>query len=301
MRPRPTLSSFAFVGCALLAAATPTPTGDPAAFEAALTQTRSLISTEKCKAARACIDKALADHQGAQYVRDHLADVEEVLRHCASGLNCPRKEAKEVLCGGVQSYDRKSGAIDVVYKKDKAAAKSKNAVLGFPCDDFETKISTTESKLPFVGPYSFELRGSALGQTPPKIHAAITDAQHYEIKFDAGATSKIELIVGEGKPQVLAMANDIFNVARPYVLKVAVRATTLDASVNGKGILSAPKEETQFGRFGYCDLGGLEEIRVSGTVDPAWIEARVDAQTKACREKFEEGYDVKRDLPDWLR
>lgn len=295
------LIAAASVACLVLASVpSPRVRTDLAAFEAGWKQTDALLSKEKWKEARAHVAALLAAHEGARYVIDRRADVEDVLRQCALGIACPRKTPKEALLGTVVSYDRKSGSIEAVYKRAKGGAKSK-AGADFPGGDFEGGGTTADWRPPFVGPYAIELRGSALGQVSPRVRVAIAGNERYEVEFNGGDMSTIEHFRGDEEPRVVAECTDLINVARPYTLKVRVSASTIEAFFGSNRMLSASKESHLFGRFGFQNLANLEEIRIEGKVDAAWVESRIDELTAACRDEFLETYDVKLDFPQWLR
>ncbi|MCE9593227.1 MAG: hypothetical protein K8S98_03440 [Planctomycetes bacterium] len=270
-------------------------------FEASLAKAQKLGDAGKWADARKATFASLQEHDGQAYVREHLDDVKALLTRSFVEIACPPRKLDDVLCGEVVAYDAKKGDIELRYKQTKPKGKDAKSAEPFPCGDFEVRAADHDLIVPFVGPYTAELRGSALGSLDPFVRVAVTSGERYEVALRSGNSSQILHYRGDRAGASVAGCTDIVNCARPYVIKVVVGKATLEAYFNGKRLLSAGHELDDFGRLGFRDLLGLEEIRVSGKVDVAWVDERVKAANDECRSKVEKEYDVSHDLPKWLQ
>lgn len=270
-------------------------------FEAALAKAQQLGDAGNCVDARKATFASLKEHDGQAYVREHLDDVKALLTRSFVEIACPPRKLEDVLCGEVVAYDAKKGDLELLYKRPKAKTKDAKDDAPFPCDDFETVGANRDLSVPFDGPYTVELRGSALGALDPFVRVGVTGAERYEVSLCTGNASRILYYRGDRAGVELAGCTDLLNASRPYALKVVVGKAKLEAYFNGKRVLSADRALEHFGRLGFRDVLGLDEIRVSGQVDVAWVEARIKAANDECRAKVEKEYDVAHDLPKWLQ
>lgn len=279
-------------------------------FEAALQQVERMMGAHKCKEAKALLQQKLAEHADQVYVREHLAAIRVSLKRCSFEIAFPRKGVEDVLCGEVLSYEPKKGYIELRYKKadppkgeapkGEVAGDARKSNTSFTCGDFEKVGTESVLKLPFRAPYFVEFDGKAMEQLNSTVRLGIGREATYSITYDFGSLSTIKRCVGE-ESTCIASSSTFSNVMRPYKIRVSVRAKQIDAAHNGKRIVLADAVGDTSGRFGFAQFANLEEIRVSGQADRAWIDARIEERTKVDLTEFEKTYAAEADLPEWLR
>lgn len=292
---------FAIAGFALVSGRSADKSAD---FGASLDQVARMMDAHKWKEAKALLRAKLDEHAGQDYVRASLAKVRETLKRCSFEIAMPHQGLEDVFCGDVLDFDAKTGQIELRYKKSEPqqdgeakAAEKKNA--SFDGCDFEKIGKESVLKLPFVGPHIVEFDGKAMDQIEPTVRLGVGTKSTYLVTYAFGNLSKIELCAGTNC-QTIASSSTFSNVMRPYKIKVSVREKQIDALHNGKRIVQSDRAGP-FGRFGFAQFANLEEIRVSGIADTAWITARIDERTKLALAEFEKAYDAEADLPEWLR
>lgn len=263
-------------------------------FTAALAQVQKLLDGHRWKDAKALLGTTLEAHVDQAYVRERLDTVRAMTTLCAFELAHPDKGVKGILCGEVADYDPKTGAIELRWERAQA---SKGR---FPCDDFESTPQGYVLRMPFDGPHSIELSGKELGQKIPYLLGCVEGERYYEASLDAGSGNEITRVEGEARKSV-GSTTTIFNVARPYVLKLAVRANQIEASHNKARLIQVEKAKDEFGRVGFRAVFDPQKIVVTGKARRTWIDEQVEALRKKEREEFDKTYAVEADLPAWLR
>jgi hypothetical protein len=117
----------------------------------------------------------------------------------------------------------------------------------------------------------------AIGQKVPMIRVCIEGERAYEVKLDAGSASTIERVEGKARTPV-SFSTNIYNVIRPYTIKVTVRETQIDASHNGSRLVLGEKDKEEFGRVGFKDVLDPLKIEVRGKVQTTWIDEQIEAR-----------------------
>jgi hypothetical protein len=280
---------------AFIAALAPTGSSDGSGdFAVALDQVQKHIDAQRWKEAKAALTTALDAHGDQPYVRERLDAVRTMMGACAFGLGSPKRTVADVFCGEVASYEAKTGEIELRWDRSKSP-KGK-----FPCGDFELVAGSALLKVPFDGPHSIVISGKAIGEMVPILRACIEGDRAYEAELDASSRNRLARVQGDQR-KALADTTTIFNVARPYALKLTVRVNQIDVSHNGARLMLAEKTKDEYGRLGYAGVLDPQKIVVQGKVRTAWIEEQLGEVRKKDRAAFDAKYDVNVDLPEYLR
>ena len=300
------------IACVLLflplSGASPPVADGESEFQAALDLVQRRMDSSKWKEARTLLDESLAAHQGKDYVLGRLALVQGCFQRIAFGSTHPRKEAKDVLHGEVLDWDARKSEIRLRYRREDAVRwpqpdepiRAGRKRPSFPLGDFAEEGEYLVLAVPFDGPHQVQFRGSAVGDTNPRILVCLGDQGSYRMTYDASEASTIVHVTKDGE-DTLAYNGKFFNVRRPYKLKASVFQKNMTLAYDGAKLLDAPKPPTTWGRLGYRTISNLEEILVTGQVQAGWIEKRIQEATDKEWAEFIGGYDVKADLPGWLR
>ncbi len=80
---------------------------------------------------------------------------------------------------------------------------------------------------------------------------------------------------------------------------VKVGQGQVDLLFDKKSMLRAKRRKGDFGQVGYFK-GAVEEIVLEGTIEPAWLEGRIDEELAKQRETFAQSFQTAKELPAWL-
>jgi hypothetical protein len=87
---------------------------------------------------------------------------------------------------------------------------------------------------------------------------------------------------------------------RPYSFKVVVTAGSVTAAYNEKVLARAERRKGPFGQFGFTSFENLDEVVVSGQIEPAWIAGQIDERVQRDWRAFRARFDPFAELPAWL-
>lgn len=269
--------------------------------EAILDQAHKAMEAGRFKEARELLVTKLAEHKDAAYLKPKLESLRADLKTCAFRIAYPRKQLRELIDGVLTVADPKLLQVSIAYdRKDRESAKPARK---FPGPDFETKGEDSVSRYAFDGPYSVQFTGTRLGTTPivtvcREVVEEVEQCYLFEM-CRQGLTCLDRLLGAEARN--IANSTNTFDVRKPYVMKVAVRDTQIEAFLGGKRVVVGAKEAGHFGRLGFRKFVELERIEISGRLDRAWMEAETEARSAADRIEFEKSWDPNKELPEWAR
>lgn len=299
-----TLALAALLGLALAHAdlAQPQSTLDRKAdYEAVRRQIQMALDSGRYRDAKDLLVTKLAEHQGADYLREDLEAIRADVKTCSFRLAYPRKLLRELIDGDLKLADAKTGQVTIVY--DRKEREAKKPPLAFPGADFESIGADLQTKYSFDGPYTVQFTGSRLGLTPiVRVGIERKDDVFESFLFEinrAGLTC-LDRVQGEDVSNITNCTND-FDIRKPYVMKVCVREAQIEAFLNNRRVVVGKKPPAHYGRLSYRSFSELERIEIAGKLDRRWIDDQVEARSRVDLAEFEKTYDAKADLPDWLR
>jgi hypothetical protein len=284
---------------ALSGAARPLAAPDKKAdFDALLKQAKASLDTGRYKEAKEILVTKLADHKGADYVKEKLESIRADVKTCSFRLAFPPKQLADLLSGDVSGYDPKTGQVTITY--DRKAKEAKKPPEKFPGGDVTDVSGENQFKYPFAGPFTLTFQGKALTENCPLVRVCIREDESLLFELDRKGLTCLDRMKGDVADGEVSMTN-IYNVLRPYTLKIAVRETQFEALLDGKRVLVGDKPKGVFGPARYWSVKNLDRIEVSGKIDKEWIQGQIDGRSKVDLVEFEKTYDAKADLPEWLR
>lgn len=104
---------------------------------------------------------------------------------------------------------------------------------------------------------------------------------------------------GEPEPDRYAHVKFPMHYDGGFDVEVRVYPTNIRCKVNGKLVAKIRKKSEEAGKIA-LDFPSFETIEIEGTVDPSWLQGRVDEARRAAFDEFVATYDPKQTLPAWL-
>ncbi|MFH2000695.1 MAG: tetratricopeptide repeat protein, partial [Planctomycetota bacterium] len=283
--------------------------GDEKAFLDDLKKTRDLIDNGRWDRASKLLTKLLEDHANQDYVLAKQLEIEDCVETCAFWEDYEQPQYKDLLSGQLLSYKESSGAIKIRYTPDTMEdfAKAKDK------DNAYTRTSAFVHPALFDGPYTIEVKGSrhpSIDSPLVPFFIACLDADGYfrivtgKKGEGSGRTTtwlppKASFVTKEKTENLEEKACSPATPNKPFVLKLKVTATKVAAYFENKEIISVKKPKDLYGRAGFMGMP-FDEVIISGIVQPAWLQGLRDADMQTARLKFEERYNPKHYLPEWL-
>ncbi len=261
-------------------------------LRATLHDARASIDAGRPESARRAILTAV-EHQADEprAVARHWAEVEELLSLATFWQGYELPEPEDVVSGDLLSYDARSGSIKLRYRGDSGDERWKR--------DFAASEGIFTHPLKFTGTYHVELSGAKLPdvRNRPTVVVGYDWNTAYAVTF--GDYARILRLEG-GQPEVLDDRTLMLVRDEPYSFKVSLGATTVTAFYNRKRIFRVKRPKGEYGQFGFLNMQALQEVTITGEVEPSWIAGLIDEHKNTAWAAFLERYDARDDLPPWV-
>ena len=276
----------------------------PHAFDDGLQLVRAELDAGNCEKGMADLKVLLKAHEDANYARARSEEVQELMRSLACGTKFKRPKAKDLVCGDLQKWSPDSGKIRIKYTPK-------------TCKDFEKRGGLFYFPALLTGPFTLEIKGKSYPSKEKEIprivlggsqHPDTGKDQTWTIDFSPPRTSK-------GKKK-LVFANFVYangleeetiskksatakKKGKPYKLVMKCARTRIAVTLNSRNMGTAKKDKRVYGYLSFR-AGGWTEAKLTGQVDPAWIQGRLDEILRKQLADFESAYDPEEHLPEWL-
>jgi len=277
-----------------------------AVFVAALDRVKANLAIGNAVDAMKMLLDALESHRGEDYVIGKRAMVEDLARRVAFRQKIKPPEPQSVVKGKLRKFISSSGAIEIAYKS------------GEPNDLVDKGAGTLVFPAHFRGPYTVTVKGDAYpgsaAESPAIEVGAAEDAKakqprgwiiNFGIPMVDDGTRKVWVpprifyLLGSERKQLFQAASHPATIGRTFRLDALVSATRVAGSINGTSIGSVPKTDPEYG-YAAVHVADWKEILIQGQIEPAWIQAKLDAIVDGQRKDFDAGFDVKNVLPTWI-
>lgn len=291
-------------------------------FQARLAEAQRALAARRFEQAEALVHAAVEAHPGEDHVLYDWFEVEDLIADAVFWRDYETPKPAEVVRGRLLSWDASSGKIKIRYRRadghlvtppddsdedegeEEGAEEATRAAES--AGDFFGSEDMLLHPLVFKGPYTIELEGEELAprtELPLALVAWRWDSlqgleygQAYGVVFGE-PTHIFEL--AEGNLGLLGSGSTLIRYRRPYSFKVGVTKSTISASYNDKQIVRVEREKGEFGQFGFSSFEGLDEVVVSGEIEPSWITGLVDERVQQDVRAFRERFDPFSHLPAW--
>ncbi len=280
-----------------------TVTGSPAfgqsraSLEASLAQVGTLLDDGRWEDAKGMLLSALEEHEGERYVPYYWTEIEEAVASSVYQIDHEPFEPADVVAGELLSWDPRSGKIRLRYRNGRGlAVTAKDAATRG--DFIKAGKDFYVHPALFKDAYTIELSGEMAHHELPIVLVGFDWADGYGVFFGAGFTTAFEF--EDGDSVVLHSTSSSRKGGKPYHLKVRFDAKSLSAHAGRKQLLKIKHQESEFGRFGFANLGGLDEVVITGEIEPSWISGLIDDAEQDAWDDFRERFDPFEVLPSWL-
>ncbi|MCC6672366.1 MAG: DUF1570 domain-containing protein [Planctomycetes bacterium] len=284
---------------------------DEAGFKAGFAQVRGLRDKGDWRAARKLLDQLLAAHSGAGYVRVRRGEIEDVVRGLAFQQQVGTPDVRRLIQGEIASHDPGSGQIRLRYVPGRL-------------DDFVQPQGGRAEDQPefrhpitFKGVHSIEVKGDSHPGVPygesyyqPYLFVCARDAGSYalliELPAERGGSAKDFLLMKlvftgpSGRETVAEATFRDVRYGQRYAWKLTATASEIRATLNGKLVVRAARKDKGFGSVGFSFPKGWSEVLIEGLSEPSWLQGRIDADLHKAREGFDQRFDPRKVLPEWL-
>ena len=266
-------------------------TGAPA-FEEGMKVAQGLLERGQCAEGRKRLKKLLDEHARAAYVLGRRVQIEELMRQLAFGAAVPQPDPKKIVSGELLQWNARDGTIKIRYThatmKDWASEDGKMYV----------------HPAAFRGPHTITIKGSRYTGTGADVF--VCESPDGYIAVAAGLAGKYYAHMssgrrGEEEPNDLTgRCESPAEGGRPYTIRVAVGETEVACSYQNKSFMRASKKRDCWGSLAF-DVGGVfDEVLITGKVEPSWIQGLVDKERHERLAEFDQRWQPKDDLPEWL-
>lgn len=276
-------------------------------FVAALDRVKANLAVGNADDAMKMLLDALEAHRGEDYVIGKRAMVEDLARRVAFRQKVKPPEPQSVVKGKLRKFISSTGAIEIAYKS------------GEPNDLVDKGGGTLMFPAHFRGPYTVTVKGDAYpGSTNEVPLIEVGAAEDPKTKQPRGWVLGFGMpTIDDGRQKRWALPHIVYvlgsdrkelvqgpvihpaTIGRPYRLDALVSGTRVSGSINGTTMGSVPKTDPEYG-FAMIRVADWKEILIQGQIEPAWIQAKLDAIVDGQRKDFDAGFDIKKVLPAWI-
>lgn len=292
--------------CAPLAPALPAQEDRPDVFEVELKRIRSKMEQGQWARAEGQLQAILRSHAGQPYVREHLGEIELILKRCQFWPNHEEVDVGALLKGELLHLDRKRGSLKLRYQTPGQMDYASGAGSGIQ-----------PFAISFSGPYSIELKG----EETASLAVCLESDSAITVEFGVTPSEKptgyqpdpsrvierwVEITTisvdrrGERRERTERKEFTTRGEGATPDLKIEVDAYRVTTRFDGKEILAVRKDRTLFGGFGFrSGQPHSDDVLVEGEA-PVWIQAQRDKQAIGPMREFDRAWKLEDHVPAWL-
>jgi tetratricopeptide (TPR) repeat protein len=277
----------------------------PHVFDDGIQAARRELQTGDCKLGLAALQALLESHRGRDYAKGRRAEIEELMRQLACGAEFERPDPEDMLSGKLERWSPESGAIRIKWTPETKK-------------DFEERGGLLYLPARLVGPFKFEVKGKTYTTSADALprmvlagdqHPETGRTQGWTIEFGVPSANKRErkalvparIRHADGTSEETLVEKDRVGgkAGKAYKLVLRVTKTKITAAVGSRRIGSIKKPPEVFGYLAFS-AWSWTEAKLTGVIDPDWLQERVDEVLHTQLEAFEKSYDASKHIPDWL-
>ena len=280
--------------------------GDAAAFEKAVDRLHKDCKREQFVSGLRRLQSLLERHEKQPYVLARRVEIEDLAERFAFGAAYEAPVANDVLAGKVVRFDPSTGYLKLVIEEDRQddLQRVQGGLLALPAKT--------------AGPFLLEIRGarypSETNGAPQMILTGdrlpgTNREQTWVMVFgtpprtqgsrEVWLPASITHVDGSTREELGSQDVVSIPVGKAYRLQLKATETQLKIAVNGKTLCTGRKAKGVWGFLAF-EAPTWTTLTFSGTIEPAWIQDRLDKAVLAQRQAFERTWDPQTVLPAWL-
>jgi hypothetical protein len=285
---------------AILALSFLLPPQDPEAFAAGLEKVRTQMERRQWDKAYDALRALLSANESAPHALLAGDSIREDMKRIVFWRGRAELDPATLVNGELKKY--KDGKLEVIYQ-------------GKDLRDWEVRGNYCYFPALFDGPYTVVLKLRSHPNEAP-VSMAVGADQSPWVRVSGGLQeplgkdgryfpASVDLIRGEND-EVTIEENKQTTVmpSKAAEFKLDVTATKIILAHDGKKLLEAKRPKMEYGTFAFFGIPAADratvEIRISGAVQPAWMQNKIDAALQGARDKFDASYKEDAHLPAWL-
>lgn len=285
---------------ALLALSFLLPPQDPQAFASGLTKVRTQMERRQWDKAYETLGALLSANEDSAHAHLEAESIREDMKRIVFWRGRPEPDPAALVAGELKKY--KDGKLEVTYQ-------------GRNMSDWQVTKDYCYFPAIFDGPYSVVLKLRSHPNQNPVAMIVGADQEPY-LRVSGGLQkplgqdgrffpAAIDLMDGEKGEERLDENEQIqVSPSKAVEFKLDVSIAKITLSHDGKKILEARRPKTDYGAFAFFGIPATDlvatEIRITGSVQPAWMQNKMDAALQGERERFDREYQESAHLPAWL-
>lgn len=296
---------------ALVLVPAPVRAGDPVvdaeAFEKSLKRIYGYQKRKRFKEGAAELIKLLKTHERRPWALGHRAEIEDLTERLAFGAAFPPPKPQDVVRGKIEKYEESKGYIRIRYDSETAAGDLRRDKAGYHYFPARARGSYLLEINGESYPRSFDLAPAveiAAGEHPKSMRAqnwyiGFGSPKRLEAEVERWLPARIVYRDGSKERTVSESATCPAVVGERYQMQVKVNETRIDAALNRTPIGTAKKSPGLYGELRFRAYG-WDTLLFAGTIEPSWIQDRLDQVVQKQLAKFQRTYTRDDHLPAWL-
>ncbi len=277
----------------------------PHALDDGMQAARHALLHGDVKKAAAAFQTLLEAHKPKDYAKARKGEIERLLMELACGTKHKRPKMKDLLGGTLKRWSAETGTFLIVY----TPSTSKN---------LETRAGMTHIPARLNGPFSLEIKGASYptsdSETPRIVFGGDEDpesgnAQSWTASFSTPkksrgraapkVTAKLVQVDGSKETTLSERSASVGKPGKPYKLVTKFSKKKITLTLAARSFGNAKKLKPHWGFLAFR-AGGWTDLKLSGTIDPAWIHDRLEEVFRVQLADFEETFDASSVVPGWL-
>lgn len=276
-----------------------------ASFERALERIHEQLKKERFEPALQALEKLLKTHPRTPYAWSRRAELEDLAFRLAFGRRYGAPSAADVVSGRLLSWDRQTGYISIIYTPGNAAdLKRSGGMWQFPprirgsflLQIYGKEYPYTTDDAPQVAFGGDPHPGT---KEPQSWHLIFGMPRYVEGDMEVWLPASIVHRDGAGRKKIPASGPTGAKRGKPFKLQLKVTEIAIGAGLNGKTWGRARKPRGVWGTLAFS-APGWDRMAFTGTIEPAWIQSRLDQVVQRQLSEFKRSYQPSDVLPAWL-
>ncbi len=280
--------------------------GDAQAFERAVERIHGCCKKEQFKSALRKLESLLRKHERQSYARARRAELEDLAERISFGLQYEAPDVDDVVSGRVEKWDCEKGYLHVRYTPTTDGDLD-------PGQGGWTRLPGT-----VTGPFLLEVTGNAYPGRPSSAPRMLLSGgidprskrpQSWLVVFGTPRREigdRIEWMParilhydGERERKIVQLDDVPIEAGVRFKVQLKVTKSLITVGINGKTMFNRRRSKNVYGLLGF-DVRGWSQVRFAGTIEPGWIQERLDELAQAELREFRKRYKRTRYLPSWL-
>jgi len=275
-------------------------------FDIGLERIHEALKKERFKRGLEKLRSLLKKHKETPHARAHRIELIDLAKRLSFGKQYGAPDAQDVVSGKLLRWDKQKGYISIQYTPDTCAdlKRSKGGMLIFPArikGSFLLQVYGREYPYTTANAPQIAFGGDPHPKTGKQQtwHLIFGVPRYIDGEYERWLPASILHTDGNVENQVTRVENSPAKRGKPYKLQLKVTDVGIGAGINGKTWGKIRKPKGVWGTIAFTALG-WRQMALTGTIEPAWIQNRLDLVVQKQLREFKRSYKPAQVLPAWL-